>query len=110
MKKQLLSLRVNGRDHEIAAEPNKLLLDPYAKAVAGRVDWQAPVFGYNPGSPGEDLEMNDEDDAWGVPKGVVIDEAFDWGGDRTPRIPWADTTIYESTKATWCSPAMWKNS
>jgi glycogen operon protein len=83
--------------------PNKLLIDPYAKAVEGVVDWahDANVLPYVPPDSLEDaedadLEMDDEDDAGAVPKSVVIDDSFDWEGDRSPRTPFADTIIYET--------------
>ncbi len=76
--------------------PAKLLLDPYARAVAGRVDWNAPVFGYRLGHPNGDLSLDDRDSAWGMPKGVVIDPSYDWGEDRHPRTPWSETVIYEA--------------
>ena len=61
--------------------PNKLLLDPYAKAVEGQVDWGQPVFGYNFGDPDS---RNDEDSAHHMMKGVVVNPFFDWAGDRQP--------------------------
>jgi isoamylase len=73
----------------------KLLLDPYAKAVAGTVDWETPVFGYVLGGEEEDLAIDEGDDACGVPKGVVIDPAFDWEGDQALRIPLNRSIIYE---------------
>jgi isoamylase len=79
--------------------PAKLLIDPYAKAIDGVVDWgaDANVLPYVPtGSDDADLERDDEDDADAVPKAVVIDDAFFWEGDRHPRIPFADTVIYET--------------
>lgn len=63
--------------------PYKLLVDPYALALDGKVDPRAPVF---------DDEL---DDAWGVPKSVVIDRRFDWQGDTKPLVPWSETVIYE---------------
>jgi isoamylase len=75
--------------------PAKLLIDPYAKAIAGRVNWEAPVFGYQLGHQDADFSRNDEDDAWGMPKCVVVDPSFDWEDDRPPRIPWYRTIIYE---------------
>jgi glycogen operon protein len=77
--------------------PNKLLIDPYAKAIEGPVLWErANVLPYVPG-PAEDadLELDDEDDADAIPKSVVIDTAFDWEDDRPPRTEWNDTVIYE---------------
>src|SRR5215471_933585 len=79
--------------------PAKLLIDPYAKAIDGVVDWEhdANVLPYVPtGEDDADLEPDDEDDALAMPKSVVIDDAFFWEGDRPPRIPFADTVIYET--------------
>jgi isoamylase len=79
--------------------PNKLLLDPYAKSIDGVVDWthDANVLPYVPtGEEDADLEPDDEDDAAAMPKSVVIDDAFFWEGDRPPRVPFADTVIYET--------------
>ena len=95
---QLYGYRVHGPYdpvHGLRFNPAKLMLDPYARAIAGNVDWQAPVFAYTLGSPEQDLDMNDEDDAWGVPKGVVVDGFFDWGDDHPPRTAWPDSVIYE---------------
>jgi glycogen operon protein len=79
--------------------PHKLLLDPYAKAITGIVDWKAAnVLPYVPGTePVEeaDLEPDDEDDAEAMPKAVVVDTGFDWEGDRRLDTPWPDTVIYE---------------
>ncbi len=79
--------------------PAKLLIDPYAKAIDGVVDWahDANVLPYVPSDSEEaDLERDDEDDAPVVPRSVVIDDAFIWEGDRPPRVPFADTVIYET--------------
>ncbi|HEU4561023.1 MAG TPA: glycogen debranching protein GlgX [Longimicrobium sp.] len=76
--------------------PFKLLLDPYAKAVAGEVDWTQPVFGYPLGDPAGDLARDERDSAAGVPKGVVVDDAYDWEGDRPLRTAWHRTVIYEA--------------
>jgi glycogen operon protein len=76
--------------------PTKLLLDPYARAVAGKVDWQAEVFGYKLGDPGEDLSRDERDSAARMPRGIVVDDRFDWQGDRPPRTPWHRTVIYEA--------------
>jgi glycogen operon protein len=74
--------------------PRKLLIDPYARALDGTVDWRAPVFGYPLGS-GDDRQRDDRDDAAGVPKGIVIGGAFPWGDDRRPNTPLHDSVIYE---------------
>ncbi len=79
--------------------PAKLLIDPYAKAIDGVVDWShdANVLPYVPtGEEDADLELDDEDDAPAMPKSVVIDDAFLWEGDRPLRTPFADTIIYET--------------
>jgi glycogen operon protein len=79
--------------------PAKLLIDPYAKSIEGVVDWahDANVLPYVPnGSQDADLEPDDEDDAAAVPKSVVIDDKFDWEDDAPPRVPFADTVIYET--------------
>ncbi|MGE5443727.1 MAG: glycogen debranching protein GlgX [Ignavibacteriales bacterium] len=75
--------------------PAKLLLDPYAKAIAGTVQWSDALFGYTIGHPDADLSRDDRDSARGLPKCVVIDPAFSWGDDTLPRTPWHKTLIYE---------------
>jgi isoamylase len=75
--------------------PNKLLLDPYAKALQGRVRWSDAVLGYRVGSPREDLSFDRRDDARNVPKCRVVEPAFTWGEDRRPQIPWEETIILE---------------
>jgi isoamylase len=95
---QLYGYRVSGPyDPERGLRFNsaKLLVDPYAKAIAGEVNWSDEMFGYVVGDPGEDLSCDFRDDAWGMPKSVVIDPAFDWGGDQPPGVPLADSLIYE---------------
>jgi isoamylase len=72
--------------------PNKLLLDPYAKAVDGGVDWSQACFPYNFGDPGS---RNDEDSAPHVPKAVVVSPFFDWGADRQPDLALHESVIYE---------------
>lgn len=96
---QLYGYRVHGPYDPNAGlrfNPNKLLIDPYARALTGQVDWKAPVFAYQLGNPDGDLVRNDEDDAWGVPKCVVTETTFDWEGDRQLKIPWHNTIIYEA--------------
>jgi isoamylase len=75
---------------------NKLLLDPYAKQLAGRLVWSDAHFGYRAGSARDDLSFDRRDNARGMPKAVVIDEAFTWGEERRPATPWEDTIIYEA--------------
>ena len=76
--------------------PAKLLLDPYAKAIDGRLQSRDEVFGYQVGSPQADLQPGEADSAPFMPKSVVIDPAFDWQEDRLLRIPWHQTVIYET--------------
>ena len=78
--------------------PAKLLLDPYAKAIDGDIDWDAGnVHPYVPtGDDDADLERDDADDSDAIPKCVVVDHRFDWQGDQPPAIPWRDTIIYET--------------
>ena len=76
--------------------PAKILIDPYAKAIAGRINWDFQVFGYNRGLKDADLTINGEDDAPGMPKCVVIDPGFDWEDDHPPSIPWEKSIIYET--------------
>jgi isoamylase len=95
---QLYGYRVYGPykpEEGLRFNPAKLLIDPYAKAICGSVNWKAPVFGYQIESKDGDLSRDDGDDAWGKPKCVVIDPSFDWEGDRRPRIAWNDSIIYE---------------
>jgi len=73
--------------------PNKLVLDPYAKAIDGQFDWGQPLFSYNFGDPDS---RNDDDSAPNMPKSVVINPYFDWGVDRPPSHDYADTVIYEA--------------
>jgi isoamylase len=73
--------------------PNKLLLDPYAKALDGIIDWDQSVFGYDFGDPDT---PNNDDSAAAMPKSVVINPFFDWGVDRPPRRHYAETVIYEA--------------
>src|SRR3954468_6911710 len=78
--------------------PAKLLIDPYARAIDGNVDYQAAnVVPYVPDMSDEaDLTADDEDDADAIPKCVVVDESFDWEGVRPPRRLWSETIIYEA--------------
>ncbi|MBE2287047.1 MAG: glycogen debranching protein GlgX [Prosthecobacter sp.] len=74
--------------------PNKLLLDPYAKAITGGFTWQDEMFGYRMGG-NEDLEMDTRDNASLMPRCVVVDDQFDWSGDRRIDRPMSETVIYE---------------
>jgi isoamylase len=74
---------------------HKLLIDPYAKSIAGTVEWSDAMFGYRMGDPKTDLSFDTRNNASNIPKCVVIDQAFTWGGDRLLNTPWDKTVIYE---------------
>jgi glycogen operon protein len=114
---QRYGLRVDGPyepDKGQRMNPHKLLVDPYARELSGRVDYKASVFAYErpqrasstkiaTGGPRsirpmqyDDRVMSIEDSAAGVPKCVVVEEGFDWGGDVRPDVPWADVVVYEA--------------
>src|SRR4026208_257528 len=95
---QLYGFRVSGPydpEHGLRFNSSKLLLDPYAKAIAGEVNWSDEMFGYVVDDKKEDLTQDFRDDAWGVPKSVVTDTAFDWQGDKKPGTPLHNSVIYE---------------
>ncbi len=95
---QLYGYKVHGPydpEHGERFNPAKLLIDPYAKAVAGELNWKAPVFGYQLDSKDEDLSCDSNEDFWGVPKSVVTTSHFDWENDRPPMTPLNDTIVYE---------------
>src|SRR6266496_2270948 len=97
---QLYGYRVHGPyepEHGHRFNANKLLLDPYAKRLAGRLVWSDAHFAYRTGSAREDLSFDRRDNARGMPKAVVVDESFNWGRrEMRPNIPWEDTIIYEA--------------
>ena len=74
---------------------SKLLIDPYARAIEGRIRWDDSLFSYRVGGKLEDLRRDNRSNALFLPKSVVIDPSFDWGDDRAPRTAWSDTIIYE---------------
>ena len=93
---QRYGYRVHGPYHPAdghRCNPAKLLLDPYAKAVDGNVDWGQPVFSYQFGHPDR---RNNADSAPYVPRSVVVNPFFDWNLDRPPRTPYYETVIYEA--------------
>jgi isoamylase len=75
---------------------NKLLLDPYARKLAGSVHWTDALFGRRLNPPRSDLPFDERDSAPAMPKGVVTDDSFIWGNDHPPAVPWSDTVIYEA--------------
>jgi glycogen operon protein len=74
---------------------HKLLLDPYAKALHGNIRWSDSLYGYRIGHPRRDLSFDRRNSAPGMPKCVVLDPAFTWGGDCLHRRPWHETVLYE---------------
>jgi isoamylase len=95
---QLYGYRVYGpyapeRGHRF--NPNKLLLDPYARALRGTLRWSDAHFGYRIGHRAADLSFDRRNSAPGMPKCVVVDTAFTWAVDRPPRTPWHQTLLYE---------------
>ncbi|MFN6944307.1 MAG: glycogen debranching protein GlgX [Cytophagaceae bacterium] len=76
--------------------PNKLLIDPYAKAISGTIKWHKSLFGYEMGHKNQDLSFNKLDSAPYIPKCVVIDPNFDWEGDKKPNYPYHKSIIYET--------------
>jgi glycogen operon protein len=96
---QLYGYRVHG-PYEPAAghrfNANKLLLDPYARAHVGTVDWNPAHFGYVPGAKDKDLSFNDADSAPFMPKCQVVASEYAWGRDKRPMVPWDRTIFYET--------------
>jgi len=95
---QLYGYRVHGpfdpsQGHRF--NPNKVVLDPYAKLIGRDVRWADELFGYRFGDPAADLSFDERDSAPYAPLAMVIDQAFTWGDDRPPRTPWHKTVIYE---------------
>ena len=95
---QLYNFRVHGPwdpANGMRFNAKKSLLDPYAKAISGDVDWQAPIFAYDVAS-GDPMKKDEQDSARGVPKSVVIHDPFDWSDDHPPEIALPDSVIYET--------------
>ena len=95
----LYGYRVHGpyqpeRGHRFNA--NKLVLDPYARALQGTIRWRDAHFGDRFGSPRADLSFDRRDDARGMPKCRVVETEFSWGSDRSPKRAWGETVIYET--------------
>ena len=76
--------------------PNKVMLDPYAKAVGRNIQWSDAMFGYTIGDAQEDLSFDSRDNADGASLGVVVKPKFGWKRDRPPKTPWHQTVIYET--------------
>jgi isoamylase len=95
---QLYGYRVHGpyepqRGHRF--NPNKVVMDPYAKSVARTIRWADEMFGYRVGDSQDGRSFDDRDNAQYSPLAAVVDPAFTWGDDRPPRTPWHNTVIYE---------------
>ncbi|MCL4452110.1 MAG: glycogen debranching protein GlgX [Candidatus Thermoplasmatota archaeon] len=75
---------------------NKLLIDPYAKSIGGKINWSDALFGYKIGDELEDLTFSDVSDTGNIPKCAVVDDAFEWGDVQRPNTPWSETIIYET--------------
>jgi glycogen operon protein len=95
---QLYGYRVHGpytpeQGHRF--NPNKIVLDPYARSIGRDIRWADELFGYHIGNPEADLSYDERDNAAYAPLAAVIDTAYTWGDDRPPRIPWNKTIIYE---------------
>ena len=96
---QLYAYRVHGPyepKEGLRFNPAKLLFDPYAKAIAGTLEWDDALFGYTIGHEDQDLSKDDRDSAPFLPKCVVIDPAYDWEDDTHPETPLHETIIYET--------------
>src|SRR4029077_5323005 len=79
--------------HGLRFNDSKLLLDPYAKSIAGQIKWSDEMFGYVVGDSTEDLARDSRDNAWAMPKSVVSDSRFDWGADKKPETPFSETVV-----------------
>jgi glycogen operon protein len=95
---QLYGYRVHGPydpPNGLRFNPNKLLIDPYARSLSGPLQWHDVVFGYRVGGPREDLGFDRRDSARFVPKSRVVETAFTWSNDRRPSTSWEETIILE---------------
>ena len=96
---QLYGYRVHGPyepENGHRFNPNKLLVDPYAKALSGTINWDNSLFAYQIGSEEQDLSFDTTDSGPFLPKSIVIDQNFDWEGDRPGKVPYHDSIIYEA--------------
>jgi isoamylase len=96
---QLYGYRVHGVYNPLEGHRynhHKLLIDPYAKAIAGTIKWSDALFGYELGNPDEDLKMSEMDSAPFIPKCVVVNGGFDWENDKPLKLPYHKSVIYET--------------
>jgi glycogen operon protein len=98
LPEQLYGYRVHGPykpEEGLRFNPNKVVLDPYAKAIGRELRWDDSLFAYKVGDKNADLSFDERDSAPYAPLASVVDSAFTWGDDRPPRTPWHRTLIYE---------------
>lgn len=96
---QLYGYRVHGPyepEKGLRFNHNKLLLDPYAKAIGREIKWDDALYGYTIGAEGDDLTFDERDSAPFAPLGIVVDNEFDWEGDKPLQTVWHETIIYEA--------------
>jgi isoamylase len=96
---QLYGYRVHGPyepEQGCRFNANKVLIDPYAKAISGTINWHDSLFGYELGHHAEDMSFSMSDSSPYVPKAVVVDSSFDWEDDQPPRTPYHQSVIYET--------------
>lgn len=96
---QLYGYRVYGPyepEKGLRFNPNKLVLDPYAKAIGREITWDDSLYGYTIGHEAEDLSFDERDSAAFAPLAIVTDDAFDWEDDQPLGTPWHNTVIYEA--------------
>jgi glycogen operon protein len=96
---QLYGYRIDGPFEPLEGHRfnrNKVLIDPYAKAIAGTISWHDSLFGYEMGHPDGDLNFSETDSSPYIPKSVVVDGQFDWEGDKPLKTPYNKTIIYET--------------
>lgn len=95
---QLYGFRVHGPyepENGHRYNPHKVLIDPYAKAISGVINWHHSLFGYDFNAENKDLSYSDSNGAAYIPKAVVIDPSYDWEGDKLPRTSYHNSIIYE---------------
>jgi len=95
---QLYGYRVHGPydpNHGMRFNPNKIVLDPYAKAIGRDLTWDHSLYSYTIGHPDADLSFDERDNSTFAPLAMVVEPAFTWGNDAPPRTPWHKTLIYE---------------
>ncbi len=95
---QIYGYRVHGPYDPVEGHrfnPNKVLLDPYAKVIVRETNWADQMWAYRIGDPQADLSFDDRDNEEFAPLAAVVDDAFTWGDDRSPQIEWSKTIIYE---------------